>query len=74
MPRARRPQRRRGPSNWRASGSGEDDRLTLDRARLELLAREQALASARTEAANAAVAVYKALGGAWQAQTPADNG
>ena len=53
---------------------GEDDRLTLDRARLELLAREQALASARTEAANAAVAVYKALGGAWQAQTPADAG
>ena len=53
---------------------GEDARLTLDRARLELLAREQALASARTEAANAAVAVYKALGGAWQAQTPADAG
>lgn len=49
---------------------GEDDRLALDRARLELLAREQALASARVEAANAAVAVYKALGGAWQAETP----
>ncbi|QNE06357.1 efflux transporter outer membrane subunit [Croceicoccus marinus] len=51
---------------------GEDNRLELDRARLELLAREQSLASARVEAANAAVAVYKSLGGAWQAETPAD--
>ncbi len=49
---------------------GEDNRLELNRARLDLLAREQALSSARLEAANAAVAVYKALGGAWQADAP----
>ena len=53
---------------------GEDNRLELNRARLDLLAREQALSSARLEAANAAVAVYKALGGAWQADAAPDAG
>ncbi|WP_230280375.1 efflux transporter outer membrane subunit [Croceicoccus sp. Ery15] len=47
---------------------GEDDRLTLEAARLDHLARQQAHATARLEAANAAVAVYKALGGAWMAE------
>ena len=58
--------------SWQRFERGEDNRLELDRARLELLAREQSLASARVEAANAAVAVYKSLGGAWQAEPPAD--
>lgn len=43
--------------------AGEDDRLTLDQARLELLSRTRAAVLAKAEAAQAAVALYKALGG-----------
>ncbi|OYX66038.1 MAG: RND transporter [Sphingomonadales bacterium 32-64-17] len=46
--------------------SGEDNRLVLESARLDLIASERALASAKAEAAQAAVALFKALGGAWQ--------
>ncbi|RIV91447.1 TolC family protein, partial [Aurantiacibacter xanthus] len=47
--------------------SGEDNRLMLESARLDLISREGALASARAETAQAAVALFKALGGGWQA-------
>lgn len=48
--------------------AGEDDRLMLERAAREILSRERSLTNARTATAQAAVAVYKALGGAWLAQ------
>tara|TARA_A100001391_G_scaffold130111_4_gene89433 strand:- start:25343 stop:26758 length:1416 start_codon:yes stop_codon:yes gene_type:complete len=53
--------------------SGEDNRLMLESARLDLIASERALASAKAEAAQAAVALFKALGGAWQAPPPAGS-
>ena len=47
--------------------SGEDNRLALETARLDLIAAKRARATARAETAQAAVALFKALGGAWQA-------
>lgn len=44
---------------------GEDDRLTLERARQSLLAAEQRDQQARAAKAQAATALYKALGGGW---------
>ena len=45
--------------------SGEDNRLALERARIELVGMERRLAQARAESALAATALFKALGGAW---------
>lgn len=44
---------------------GEDDRLTLERARQSLLAARQRDQQARAARAQAATALYKALGGGW---------
>jgi multidrug efflux system outer membrane protein len=44
---------------------GEDDRLTLERARQSLLAAQQRDQQARAAKAQAATALYKALGGGW---------
>jgi outer membrane protein, multidrug efflux system len=49
----------------RANG-GEDDRLTLERARQALLAAQRRSDQARAAKATAATALYKALGGGWQ--------
>lgn len=46
--------------------SGEDDRLTLLRAREALLATERRADQARAAKGQAAVALYKALGGGWR--------
>ncbi len=46
--------------------AGEDDRLTLERARLALIEAERRADEAAGDSARAAVAAYKALGGAWQ--------
>ncbi|WP_338446321.1 TolC family protein [Pelagerythrobacter marensis] len=46
---------------------GEDDRLSHERARLEMLARQQAFSQARADTARAAIGVFKALGGGWRA-------
>ncbi len=58
--------------------AGEDNRLSLDQARLELLSRTRAAVAAKAEAAQAAVALYKALGGTpdapvQEAEAPAPN-
>jgi multidrug efflux system outer membrane protein len=45
--------------------AGEDDRIALARATLTRLAAEQQLAQARAGAAQAAIALNKALGGGW---------
>ncbi|MDG2533494.1 efflux transporter outer membrane subunit [Sphingomonas sp. HITSZ_GF] len=44
---------------------GEDDRLTLERARQSLLSAQQRDQQARAAKAQAATALYKALGGGW---------
>ncbi|MHA6718046.1 efflux transporter outer membrane subunit [Sphingomonas sp. RS6] len=44
---------------------GEDDRLALARARQSLQSARQRADSARTETGQAAIALYKALGGGW---------
>lgn len=49
--------------------AGEDDRLALNRASLQLASSRTAASQSRAETARAAVAVYKALGGAWLSQT-----
>lgn len=49
---------------------GEDSRIDLARARLQLIARQQAVSTARAAQAEAAIALFKALGGAWMAQDP----
>ena len=54
--------------------AGEINRLALEQARLDLVARERELAEARAGAATAAAALYKALGGAWQAVDGANGG
>lgn len=46
---------------------GEDDRLALDRARLDLISKERSATAAKADTARAAVAVFKALGGGWEA-------
>lgn len=46
--------------------SGEDDRLTLLRARQSLLAAEQRADQAKAAKGQAAVALYKSLGGGWR--------
>jgi NodT family efflux transporter outer membrane factor (OMF) lipoprotein len=51
----------------RRFAAGEDDRLALERARLEAIEAERRADIAAADAARAAVAAYKALGGAWQA-------
>lgn len=48
--------------------SGEDSRLALERARLLLAGAEARLADAEGAHTAAAIALYKALGGAWQAE------
>jgi outer membrane protein, multidrug efflux system len=53
-------------------GAGEDSRLDLASARLQLIARSAALSEARAASAQAAVALYKALGGAWLASAPGE--
>ena len=50
----------------RRQRSGEDDRLTLTRARQSLLAAERRSDQAASAKAQAAVALYKALGGGWE--------
>jgi outer membrane protein TolC len=45
---------------------GEDDRLTLTRARQSLIAAERRSADADAAKAQAAVALYKSLGGGWE--------
>jgi multidrug efflux system outer membrane protein len=45
---------------------GEDDRLTLTRARQSLVAAERRAAQADAAKAQAAVALYKSLGGGWE--------
>ena len=49
----------------RRATSGEDDRLTLARARQSLLAAERRRDAAAAAKAQAAVALFKALGGGW---------
>jgi outer membrane protein, multidrug efflux system len=53
-----------GLAERRAAG-GEDDRLALERARQSLLAAERSRDQARAAKAQAAAALYKALGGGW---------
>ena len=48
------------------ANSGEDDRLTLTRARQSLLTAERRADQARAAKGQAAVALYKALGGGWK--------
>ncbi|AQR75743.1 efflux transporter outer membrane subunit [Sphingomonas sp. LM7] len=48
------------------ANSGEDDRLTLARAHQSLLATERRADQARAAKGQAAVALYKALGGGWR--------
>jgi NodT family efflux transporter outer membrane factor (OMF) lipoprotein len=57
----------------RRADSGEDDRLTLARARQALIAAERRVDQAAAARAQAAVALFKALGGGWseEAQSPA---
>jgi NodT family efflux transporter outer membrane factor (OMF) lipoprotein len=50
----------------RRATSGEDDRLTLVQAREALLAAERRADQARAAKGQAAVALYKALGGGWR--------
>ncbi|RYY35077.1 MAG: TolC family protein, partial [Sphingomonadales bacterium] len=50
----------------RRQRSGEDDRLTLNRARQLLLAAERRRDQAASAKTQAAVALYKALGGGWE--------
>ncbi|AJP71747.1 efflux transporter outer membrane subunit [Sphingomonas hengshuiensis] len=50
----------------RRATAGEDDRLTLQRARQSLLAAERRDQQARAAKGQAAVALYKALGGGWR--------
>jgi len=45
---------------------GEDDRLALERSRLRVVQAERALKEALAAYANAAAALYKALGGGWE--------
>jgi outer membrane protein, multidrug efflux system len=47
------------------TAGGEDDRLALTRARQSLLSAQQRADSARAEQGQAAIALYKALGGGW---------
>ena len=49
----------------RRADRGEDDRLTLERARQSLLAAQQRDQQARAAQAQAATALFKALGGGW---------
>lgn len=49
---------------------GEDDRLALMRARKTMLSARQLNDSAALAKAEAAIALYKALGGGWEAETP----
>ncbi len=49
--------------------AGEDDRLALARAELARIGAVQRLAQARAQAASAAVALHKALGGGWQTES-----
>lgn len=53
---------------------GEDDQLTLMRAQKTQLATERAAANARRATAQAAVALFKALGGGWTEEKSADAG
>lgn len=50
----------------RRAAAGEDDRLTLQRARQSLLAAQSRDQQARAAQGQAAVALYKALGGGWR--------
>jgi multidrug efflux system outer membrane protein len=50
----------------RRASQGEDDRLTLERARQALLAARRRADQARAAKAEAAVALFKALGGGWR--------
>lgn len=50
--------------------AGEDDRLTLARARMATLAADQQRARAQAEAVQAAIALHKALGGGWDSDSP----
>ncbi|MDJ0979693.1 MAG: efflux transporter outer membrane subunit [Erythrobacter sp.] len=52
----------------RRAETGEDDRLALQNARLALLSTQEAARTAEAETARAAASVFKALGGAWQAE------
>jgi NodT family efflux transporter outer membrane factor (OMF) lipoprotein len=47
---------------------GEDDRLAIDRAELRLLSAQQAERTARVDYGEAAIALYKSLGGGWEAE------
>jgi outer membrane protein TolC len=47
---------------------GEDDRLATDRAELRLVLAQQAERTARADYGEAAVALYKSLGGGWEAE------
>jgi len=55
------------------TAAGEDDRLALAQARLSALAGRQARDHARADAADAAIALHKALGGGWNAESPAGH-
>ena len=50
--------------------AGEDSRIDLARARLALIARGQVMSEARANNAQAAIALFKALGGGWLASPP----
>jgi len=52
--------------------AGEDDRLALAQARLAALASDQARSRAQADAALAAIALHKALGGGWDSESLAD--
>jgi len=54
----------------RRQQAGEDDRLALARAELARLAAEQQLARVQAQAAEAAIAAHKALGGGWNSESP----
>lgn len=51
--------------------AGEDSRLDLARARLAVIGRGQVMSEARANNAQAAIALFKALGGGWLASAPA---
>ncbi|MGB3627178.1 MAG: TolC family protein, partial [Henriciella sp.] len=44
---------------------GEDDRLALERARIELIETDRRAIAARSDVSIAAIATFKALGGGW---------
>ena len=53
--------------------AGEDNRLVLERARIELVEAQRRATARAADASLAAVSTYKALGGAWQAPQPAGS-